>query len=238
MPTLTDDDVHVWHVDPASVSDPALIRRYEALMSADERARHARFIFPADQHIYLVARALVRTTLSKYAAVDPDAWIFQAGPYGRPDIAGPGGAPPLRFSLSHTAGLVALAVTSRSDVGIDVEGFRARASGLDIARHFFASSEAGDLEALPPERQGHAFLEYWTLKEAYIKATGMGLSMPLKSFAFTLADPPAIAFESGTDDPAEWQFFRLGLSAEHLSALAVRSARRPALSVFGRRAEP
>jgi 4'-phosphopantetheinyl transferase len=230
--TLTADDVHVWHVDPALVSDPALIRRYDALMSPDERARHARFVFPRDQHIYLVARALVRTTLSKYADVEPKAWTFQEGPYGRPEIAGPPGVAPLRFSLSHTAGLVALAVASHADVGIDVEGINARASGLDIASHFFAPSEAADLEALPPEQQGRAFLEFWTLKEAYIKATGLGLSMPLKSFAFQLTDPPAIAFgPSSTGDPSEWHFSRLDLSPHHLAALAVRVKRRPSVVI-------
>ena len=237
--TLTPDDVHVWHADPALASDAALLRHYEALMSPDERARHARFVFSADQHVYLVARALVRTTLSRYADVEPHAWTFRAGRYGRPEIAGPGGVPPLRFSLSHTAGLVALAVSSPSQVGIDVEGISARASGLDIARRYFASSEAEDLEALPPEQQGRAFLEYWTLKEAYIKATGLGLSMPLRSFAFTLADPPTITFDrSRGGDPSEWHFSRLDLGPNHLVALAVRSARRPSLSVYAHRAAP
>jgi 4'-phosphopantetheinyl transferase len=236
--TLTADDVHVWHVAPELVSDPGLIRRYGALMSGDERARHARFVFPADQHIYLVARALVRTTLSKYADVEPDAWTFKDGPYGRPEITGPSGVPQLHFSLSHTKGLVALAVSSQSEVGIDVEGISERASGLDIARHYFASSEADALKALPPERQGRAFLEYWTLKEAYIKATGLGLSMPLKSFAFTLVDPPVIAFESEASEPGEWHFVRLDLSVQHLSALAVRSARRPSVSVFAHQSAP
>ena len=236
--TLTADDVHVWHVDPALVSDPALLRRYDALMSPDERARHARFVFPADQHVFLVARALVRTTLSRYADVEPRAWTFQAGPYGRPEIAGPAGVPPLRFSLSHTAGLVAVAVALQVDVGIDVEGIKVRASGLDIARHYFAPSEADALEALPPERQGRAFLEYWTLKEAYIKATGLGLSAPLKSFAFELTDPPTISFDARTGDSGEWQFLRLDLTAQHVSALAVRSPRRPSLSLFDGPAAP
>ena len=240
MLTLTADDVHVWHVVPERTSDPELIRRYDALMSPDERARRARFVFPADQHVYLVARALVRTTLSQYADVEPQAWTFQAGPYGRPEIVRPAGVPPLRFSLSHTAGLVAIAVALQMDVGIDVEGItrwppraeNARASGLDIARHYFAPSEADALEALPPERQGRAFLEYWTLKEAYIKATGLGLSMPLKSFAFELTDPPAIRFDAATGDSGEWHFLRLALTAQHVSALAVKSARRPSLNVF------
>ena len=231
--TLTADDVHVWHVVPEIVSDPARLRRSEALMSPDERARHARFVFPADRHVYLVARALVRTTLSQYADVEPQAWTFRTGPHGRPEIAGPAGVPPLRFSLSHTTGLVALAVALQVDVGLDIEGINERASGLDIARHYFAPAEADELEALPPERQGRAFLEYWTLKEAYIKATGLGLSMPLKSFAFELTDPPAIRFDAGTGDPREWHFLRLDLSPRHVSALAVRAARRPALSVFG-----
>ena len=231
--TLTADDVHVWHVVPELVSDPTLLRRYEVLLSPDERARQARFAFPADRHVYLVARALVRTTLSQYAEVEPQAWTFKAGQYGRPEIAGPSDVPPLRFSLSHTAGLVALAVALRVEVGIDVEGIHTRASGLDIARRYFALSEADDLEALPPERQDRAFLEYWTLKEAYIKATGLGLSVPLKSFAFELTDPPAIRFDAGPGDSSEWHFLWLDLSPHHVSALAVRSTRRPSLSLFG-----
>ena len=239
--TLTADDVHVWHVVPELVSDPALLRCYEALMSPAERARRARFVFPADQHVFLVARALVRTTLSQYADVEPEAWTFQAGPYGRPEIAGPAGVPPLRFSLSHTTGLVAIAVALQVDVGIDVEGIERwrpraeneRASGLDIARRYFAPSEADDLETLPPERQGRAFLEYWTLKEAYIKATGLGLSVPLTSFAFELTDPPAIRFDAGPGDSSEWHFLRLDLSPRHVSALAVRSTRRPSLNLLG-----
>ncbi len=231
--TLTADDVHVWYVDPALVSDPALIRRYDALMSADERARHARFVFPRDQHIYLVARALVRTTLSQYAEVEPQAWTFRAGPHGRPEIAGPPGVPPLRFSLSHTAGLGALAVALQHDVGIDVEGTNARASAPAIARRFFAPSEAADLEARPPEEQGRAFLEYWTLKEAYIKATGLGLSMPLKSFAFRLTTPPAISFErSPGGDPTEWHFARPDLGPHHIAALAVRARHPPSVTIW------
>ena len=232
MPTLTDDDVHVWHLDPAGLSDSGVIRHYDALMSPEERGRHARFVFPDDQHIYLVARGLVRTTLSQYADVEPRAWTFQAGRHGRPEIAGPSGAPPLRFSVSHTAGLVALAVALRLDVGIDVEGINARASGLDIARRYFAPSEARDLAALPAERQRRAFVEYWTLKEAYIKATGLGLSMPLKSFAFQLTDPPAITLERPrSGEAAEWHFARLDLSPHHTAALAVRATRRPAVSI-------
>jgi 4'-phosphopantetheinyl transferase len=230
--TLTGDDVHVWHVAPELIEDSALLRRCDAILSAEERARHARFVFPAHQHLYLVAHALVRTALSQYAPVEPEAWTFRIGPHGRPEVAGPAGVPPLRFNLSHTAGLIAVAVMLEADLGIDVEGIDARASRLEIAGRYFSPAETADLHLLPAERQPRAFVEYWTLKEAYIKATGLGLSMPLTSFAFTLGDPPSISFRSPDHgDPSAWHFARLDLSPNHLAALAVKTGRRPGVTI-------
>ena len=226
------NEIHVWHVCPQHALAPELIRLYEALLSADERDRYDRFVFPADRHVHLVARALVRTTLSRYAEVEPRAWVFRQGTHGRPEIAGPAGAPPLRFSLSHTAGLVALALARGLDVGLDVEQEHGRECDLDIARQYFASSEANALESLPAERQPRAFLEYWTLKEAYIKATGLGLSLPLQSFSFRLGDPPQIAFAAvDGGDPTKWHFARLDLGPRHVAAVAVRHSSRPSLTV-------
>src|SRR6185295_18612851 len=120
-----------------------------------------------------------RTTLSHYAAVDPTAWQFARNRRGRPEISGPLGVAPLRFNLSNTAGLIACLVTLGVDVGVDVEDTHRRGETVRIANRFFSASEVAALEALPPERQRQRFFEYWTLKESYIKARGMGLAIPL-----------------------------------------------------------
>jgi len=141
--------------------------------------------------------------------------------------------PPLRFSLAHTEGLVALAVTLRSAVGIDVEPRSRRVTVHEIARRFFSPSEAAALDALPPEQQPDAFLDYWTLKEAYVKATGLGLHAPLERFSFARTSPPVIVFAPGIDDePSAWQFARLDLGADHVAALAVRRPDPPRIAYF------
>ena len=200
----------------------ALTKQYHALMSADERERHGRFYFDRDRHTFLVARALVRTTLSKYADVPPGDWTFSAGPHGRPEIASPTGLPPLRFNLSHTHGLVAIAVALGVDLGIDVEG-RRRETTAAVARRFFAPPEVRHFESVPPAQQPLVFLEFWTLKEAYIKATGEGLSAGLSSFAMRLDDPPTVSFTNGNNaTAADWHFRRLTLTDAHVTSLAVR----------------
>ena len=231
MLALADDEVHVWFTRPERTT-PALTERYQALLSPDERDRHGRFYFDRDRHHYLVAHALVRTTLSQYADVEPAAWTFRNGPHGRPEICGPldyaqGGlgasASALRFNLTHTNGLVAVAVARGVDVGVDVEGLRMRDTGVDIARRFFAPAETAYLERQAPEDRLRVFLEFWTLKEAYIKAIGKGLAAGLATFAMQLGEPPTVAFATDSHgDPADWHFRRLHLADTHLAALAVR----------------
>jgi 4'-phosphopantetheinyl transferase len=219
---LADHEVHVWFTRPERAT-PALAERYQALLSPDERDRHSRFYFDRDRHHYLVAHALVRTTLSQYADVDPAAWTFRNGPHGRPEIAGPDVRASLRFNLTHTDGMVAVAVARGVDVGVDVEGFRMRDTGIDIARRFFAPAETAHLERQAPEDRLRVFLEFWTLKEAFIKAIGKGLAAGLATFAMQLDEPPTVVFATASHgDPADWHFRRLHLANTHLAALAVR----------------
>src|SRR5690348_9813930 len=124
--------------------------RYEALLSADERARKARFLFAKDQRRYLVTRALVRTVLSRYAAVRPQDWAFRAGPHGRPAISAPWPAPALEFNVSHSADLVILGITSGRALGIDAESAEARAADIDGLDRYFAPEESAALLSLPP----------------------------------------------------------------------------------------
>jgi 4'-phosphopantetheinyl transferase len=225
MDLLPLNAVHVDLVHPDSAEAIARQEAYRALLSKDEEQRMARLVFERDRRRFLLTRALVRTMLSRYSSVAPAAWSFTANVHGRPEILDrPRGVPDLRFNLSHTDGLIACAVTIGREVGVDVEHIGRRLTH-DVARRFFAPREVDDLRALPPDEQSRVFFDYWTLKEAYIKARGFGLALPLADFAFRLSPPsaPQIAFEPALDDdPATWQFFQDWPTPHHRLALAVR----------------
>lgn len=238
--TLAPGEVHIWYVLYDDIRDPALLAEYHALMSQDERERHARFVFARDRRQYLITRALVRTTLSRYAPVAPHAWRFVANAHGKPDIAPDqaSGQPMgmhrgmrLRFNLSNTHSLIACAVTASSDeLGVDVESTERAGAALDIADRFFSAFEVAALRSLPAGEQAQRFFVYWTLKESYIKARGMGLAIPLEQFSFHLGEGQRlrIAFDPRLPDvPDEWQFELFGVSSSYLLAMAVRRGRGP-----------
>jgi 4'-phosphopantetheinyl transferase len=225
MDVLPLDAVHIDLLHTANPEALAKVDAYRALMSGDELERMARFVFESDRRAFLLTRALVRTTLSRYAPVPPADWRFIANAHGRPEILDrPAGVPDLRFNISHTTGLIACAVTIGREVGVDVEHI-VRALTHDVAGRHFAPAEVNDLRRLPEDQQRRVFFDYWTLKEAYIKARGFGLALPLGDFAFKLNPPhaPTIAFEPALeDDPATWQFLQQWPTPQHRLALAVR----------------
>jgi 4'-phosphopantetheinyl transferase len=225
MDVLPFNAVHIDLVQTGNADALARLDAYLALLSPDEHARMARFVFDRDRRAFLLTRALVRTTLSRYASVPPADWQFIANVHGRPEILDrPAGVPDLRFNLSHTDGLIACAVTIGREVGVDIEQIHRQVTH-DVAGRFFAPNEVTDLRSLPADEQDKAFFDYWTLKEAYIKARGFGLALPLGDFAFKLdpPNPPCIAFEPALeDDPATWQFLQDWPTPQHRLALAVR----------------
>jgi 4'-phosphopantetheinyl transferase len=223
----------VWLAEPEAVTDPLLLDAYAGLLDAQERDKSQRFHFERHRRQYLVSHALVRLTLSRYAPVAPEAWTFETNHYGRPEVHG-AWSPRLRFNLSHTDGMALCAVMVDTDVGADVEDAQRPGRMVDLADSFFAPSEAAALRALPEPLQRERFFAYWTLKEAYIKARGMGLSLPLQHFAFHLApgEPPRITFDPRLADvPEAWSFVQLRPSPRHLAALAVRQPREQPLTV-------
>jgi 4'-phosphopantetheinyl transferase len=225
-------EVHLWCVWPDDVTDPALLAAYRALLSEDEIARNRRFVFPKGRHEHLMTRALVRTTLSAYQpAVDPRDWQFVANPYGRPGIAGPTGRLAPLFNLSHTDGSIVCLLAADREIGVDVEDTTRADIGLvEIADRYFSPTEVAALGALPEAARPDRFFDYWTLKESYIKARGLGLQLPLDQFSFHLGtqgrgagEPIRISFGPGIDDdPATWQFSLQRLTARHRLAIAIR----------------
>ena len=221
------DEVHLWFASPEAITDPQLIEAYQDLLTEEEEARRRRFLVERARQEFLVGRALVRTTLSRYGPLAPEAWSFQMNDHGRPDLAPEQrGHPALLFNLSHTRGLVVCALLRGLDVGVDVEDTRRMTDGVAIADRFFSGAEVKDLHRLPAHHQQDRFFDYWTLKEAYIKARGMGLALPLGGFSYHLLQgpPPRISFveEHIQDVPEQWQFALFSPTERHRAALAVR----------------
>jgi 4'-phosphopantetheinyl transferase len=206
-----------------------------AHLSEAERERHARFHFAEDRDIFLVAHALTRVRLARALGCAPAALSFSASERGRPELAGPHAAlePRLRFNLSHTHGLVACALTLEADIGIDVERLDRSVELLAVGARVFSTRELAGLTALAGEAQRARFFGLWTLKEAYVKAIGKGLSAPLQAISFSpeQPDPVPVAFEpAAADAPDAWCFRRCAPGPGHLLAVALRAGPAAAIS--------
>jgi 4'-phosphopantetheinyl transferase len=223
MLTLARGQIDVWVCFYPEICDKALLNQYRAMMSDAERQKELCFRFAEDQRCYVVARALLRTVLSRYAALDPTQWSFVLNAYGKPEIGNPYRAKQrISFNLSHTDGLIVLGIAAGRALGIDTENVRTRRAPIDIADSLFAADEVAALRQLTGEEQSERFFSYWTLKEAYVKARGMGLSIPLDKFSFHLSGDQGvdISFRSPlNEDPSTWRFWQFCPSPDHLAAL-------------------
>jgi len=225
-----ENEVHVWLSKPEDVTGPDQLQEYNSLLSSDEQERYRRFHFDRDRHHYLVAHVLLRKVLSAYVDVDPAAWQFSKNQHGRPEISGPDMVPPLRFNLTHTNGLVACVVTLELDCGIDVEQLSARGNLMGIAEKMFAVSEQQDLMNLDGQKFLDRFFTYWTLREAYCKALGVGIAWSKSNYGFVEEGGGrwGVNFDMpSNDEGVHWQFVLNKPTTEHLLAVAVWIAGMP-----------
>ncbi len=216
-------EAHVWLTFPEAISDGNILEDYRQLLSPAEIERLGEIGSARVRHEYLVTRALVRTTLSRYLAVRPEDWEFEASGGGRPEIALPS-ASRLRFNLSHTRGVVACLVTEAIDAGVDVENMERSLDVEGLAERRFAAEEAAELRACPAALKQRHFFGLWTLKEAYLKACGHGITRPLRSVVFSLVGGERLGarLDPPLEDRAEdWQFGLFELSSSVLMAVAL-----------------
>jgi len=227
-PDKPDVRVWLWFTEQAPAD---LESRFLPWLSDDERARVERLKLDRVRLEYVMTRVLVRQTLSYVEpSIEPAQWTFERNEHGKPEVVGPISAGRLRFNLSNTFGLVACAITRDRDLGLDVEDRQRNSDTLAIADRYFSESEVAALRALPEHQQHQRFFEYWTLKEAYIKARGLGLAIPLGQFSFLLdgRDDIGIAFDPKlNDDATQWSFALRDVSPQHQLALALRAGGRP-----------
>jgi 4'-phosphopantetheinyl transferase len=194
------DDIHVWHA--ALDREEDFLRRVEATLSLEEKARADRFHFANDRNRFVAARGLLRELLGRYLQQAPAALEFSYGRHGKPALSGKEASSGLCFNLSHSAGLAVYAIAKERNLGIDVEHVRPDSAGDDIAQRYFSAREVSDLRTLPPEERVAGFFHCWTRKEAYLKATGMGLQIPLDSFSVSVLPANPAQFLGGVE--ARW----------------------------------
>ncbi len=215
---LPEDEVHVWQVD-LKVWETDTESLFE-LLDPDERERSARFKFPAPRNQFLISRALLRRALGRYLKIEAAQIRFRTTANGKPELCEGGD---LRFNLSHTEGVTAFAIARDRQVGVDVERIREDTKVLELAERFFSHKEVQWLRSQPVSQHVSSFFSCWTAKEAYIKAQGEGLSLPLGSFS-VLPDASSRLQLEVYDDPEEsrrWSMCRLELGPGLRAALAV-----------------
>ena len=221
VPVLGEEDVHVWL---ASLdSNASHVARLAKILAADESRRAERFRFEKDRHHFIVGRGLLRTILAGYLGDDPATLRFKYGPQGKPDLEGDRSHQALRFNLSHSAGLALYAVTRDREVGVDIERLRPDMTEEKIAKRFFSTREVESLAEVPSTQRTQAFFNCWTRKEAFIKARGEGVSLPLDQFDVTLTpgEPAALLRTAyDPDDAARWSLHALSPSVGFAGAVA------------------
>jgi len=213
--TLAPNSLHVWR---ASLDvPPESLARFSALLPEREAARAKRFFYDRDRHPYTVAQATLRVLLGRYLQIPPESVRTQNGPQGKPYLAKQLHASKLQFNISHSLGMALFAFAHQRELGIDIEKIRPNFASRDIAQRYFSRQETAELDALPPASYTEAFFLCWTRKEAYIKARGQGLHIPLDSFSVTLTpDRPATLTSS---DSECWSIYSFRPSPEFVAAV-------------------
>jgi 4'-phosphopantetheinyl transferase len=200
-PDLADGEVHVWRIPLKA--EAATLARYQELLAPDERARAARFHFEVHRRRFAVARARMRILLASYLRCKPAELTFCYTAHGKPFLSGS----LVAFNLSHAHEMAILGVTSGREIGVDIEYLDRKFAGDDIAARYFSAGELRALRAFAPDQQCAAFFRCWTRKEAYIKAHGEGLSMPLASFEVCVEDREELWLNNDKDpnEQARWR---------------------------------
>ena len=215
--TLSKDEVHVWR---AELDIPtARLQHLLQTLSADEQLRSERFYFEQHRHRFIAGRGILRIILGRYLGIEPQQLQFCYASSGKPALAETGSS--IRFNLSHSQGLALYAVTRDRQVGIDLEQLRPTADVEQIAKRFFSAQEYAAIQALSPDQKQEAFFRYWTCKEAYLKATGDGLSQLERIEVALTSAEPAKLLRIPDSLHQDWILRELKPATDYVAAVAV-----------------
>jgi len=200
-----DQGVQVWLCDTSTAAVRGLVDQYVVLLSEEELARAARFRYERDRFQRIASCALVRTVLGSLVGASPNALKFSKASLGRPILVFPA-SPSISFNVSHSGNWIALAVSCDAEVGVDVE-WCVGAAPIEVAERYFTKEEVRAIREARADLRSATFLQFWVLKESYLKALGAGLHKPLNSFSFQFREPDGLAFHADGDQamlPSFW----------------------------------
>ena len=216
-------EVHLWMADFADWTDR--VADLKSLLSVDEVNRSDRFLREGDRDRYIFAHGVLRRVLAASCGCEPAALAFGIGDHGKPFLADPSpGSGPIEFNLSHSGDLVLIGVTSRCPLGVDVERLSRKVEFEDLSDRFFTPEEAEAIRRHPGEERRRVFFDTWVCKEAFIKAVGHGLTMPLDSFAVRFdGERTTVGISLGKENPhlrTPWALHRFELTPDYAGAIA------------------
>jgi 4'-phosphopantetheinyl transferase len=198
---LPEREIHIWRANLDL--EPEVLSRLASTLDNDEKARAGRFHFTRDRDNFTACRGILRELLGGYIGSSPASIEFAYGEFGKPAQHPRNSGPPIRFNLSHSSGLAVFAFARNCEIGIDLEAISPEFAGEEIAERYFSARELAELMALPAETRPEGFSLCWTRKEAYVKARGAGLQIPLDSFSVSLTPNQPERLES--EDSYRWR---------------------------------
>ncbi len=220
---IESNEIQVWR---AVLNEPAAsIDHYLHTLAVDEQRKAERFYFQRDREHFIIAHGVLRALLGRYLNRPPESVSFCYSEHGKPSLAPESGEATIRFNMSHSQGMALYAVARNREVGVDLEFVRRDLEAEQIAERFFSGREIAELHALPAELRREAFFLCWTRKEAYIKARGEGLSLPLDQFDVSLTPGEPAALLSTRPDSAEalrWSLRELTAGHGYVAAIAAQ----------------
>jgi len=219
---LGTNEVHAWLIDVEA--DDSVIAELGAVLSTEEHSRCMKFRFQADRRRYLVSHGALRQVLSLYLGIAPQQLKFTHGRYGKPCLEGAPAPGDLRFNLSHSGDKALVGVTRGREIGVDIEFIQSQFDWERLAERFFAPQEVEMLRGLVHESRNRAFFSCWTRKEAYLKAKGLGLQLPLQDFSVSLAPGEPATLLSHKTEPGEvdrWSLAEVSAGPNYVAVIAV-----------------
>jgi 4'-phosphopantetheinyl transferase len=216
---LRENEVHIWRA-PLD-AEAAFLNRFAAHLTVEEKGRADRFVFARDREHFVVGRGILRELLGRYLDRPPASLSIHKAPREKPYLSEEPGIPRLCFNVSHSHGLAVYSFALEREVGIDVELVRPDFASEEIAERYFSLRELEELRTLPSKHRAEGFFLCWTRKEAYIKARGEGLQIPLESFSVSLTPGQPEKLES--TDSSRWTLHSFRPGPPYVGALVGES---------------
>lgn len=214
---LADNEIHIWRARLDLPPEPLI--RMRNILAEDEQARTDRFHFDRDRNHFIACRGILREVIGSYLSCSPSSLRFGYGAFGKPALRPESSSQPIRFNVAHSNGLALLAFGRSREIGVDLEAIRANFAGDEIAERYFSKQELAELRALPEAMRAEGFFECWTRKEAYIKARGLGLQIPLQSFSVSLTPGKPETLQS--EDASRWALYSIDVGPGFAGAVVV-----------------